>query len=525
MSKSTTLPAPYGGVIEDVPEAAIPMPFCYNLVNFNTTKEGVTLRNGDSLFDKVVNQNLSASKILGKYGDTALFCIGWDISTNEQKIYNVETGALAYTSAAGGAGGFRPQFFNNRLYFFSATPAYDPGFVYDGSSWGVCGYTGSSFLPEGGGNSFKSRNYIVQSGEAAYWYSEIEGVTGALTKIDLSGIVSQKTTLANIASITLSDQVTTERLQAFIMANGEIFFYKGSYPDSSDWAIAGTAKIGNLVSISNSAFPYQGDTIILSDSGIVSLRDLFLKGSEEAINLSVNKRVQKTWQFLIKKLRTATSTPTGPMIFAIKGVWDALNSRIYIHLPCGYTPFDSSSFSYGGSNIFFVYDTTRSSWYFHTSGNLDSPIYASDIVYYKNKVLFLAPVEDVVVIEKEGSTGFMDRNRFDTDNVSYNFDIITAPIPTSKTAVQSITGIEPIIKSDMYAQINFKLRADLGRQTTGAQVLADQGASVAKPLVNVGVQSTFTQLQISGSTVADKTVGLDLYSFNVWHDSGAEASR
>jgi len=91
--------------------------------------------------------------------------------------------------------------------------------------------------------------------------------------------------------------------------------------------------------------------------------------------------------------------------------------------------------------------------------------------------------------------------------------------------VYAVNGIEPIIKSDLYAQTSYKLIADLGRQTTTGQTVEDQGTSIAKPLVNVGIEGTVVQMQVSGTTVTGKTVGLEFYGYNVWYESGMEASR
>jgi hypothetical protein len=527
MARSAPLPAPYGGVRDDLPQESLEQPYCYNLLNFNTTTDGVGLRSGDAAFARVTVANLHPTVVFSKYGDTALFALIYDTSSTEMKVYNVETDALEYTSGALGFAQFQPQFFNKNLFFFTNDTDYDPGIVYSGSAWGVIGYTplSGTFSPRGGGTGYNFKNYIIQDGEAAYWYTvEPNAISGSVKKIDLSGIVEELTTLANIASFTLADDRGSEKLLAFCMANGEILFYSGAYPDAADWTLRGRAQIGQLVSYYNSTFPYQGDTIILSDSGIASLRDLFLRGSQDAVNLSVNRRVQGTWKTIIKLARAALGAPSGPLSVYIRGVWDRTNSRLYINLPYNYTPFDSASFGTSG-NFFFVYDAIRSSWYFHRSGPVASPIVYDGLMFYKGRVV-MAPVtgEAIVVLEKEGSTGFMDRTPVETD-IAYAFDMISAPIPFPKNAVYSVAGIEPVIKSDMYAQTNYALRSDLGRQSTDAQVLTDQGSAVAKPFVNLGIEGTYAQMRMSGSTVTGKTVGINLYGYNVLFNQGAEGSR
>lgn len=530
---SANLPAPYLGVAQDIPQAALKSPNCYSLLNFNTTSEGIALRNGDTTFFKTsLGGGGYLGKIFGQYGDTSLFVLMNDFNTSTVKVYNVETGTLAYTTAAAGAGTFRSQFFNKNLFYFCPDAAYSPGIKFNGTTWAVVTYvnkatgTTSGLALNGGGTPYKNRNYIVQKDEAAYWYSEIDAISGDLTKVDLSGLVNQNTTLSNITKITLSDQINTVEYLVFSMANGEILFFSGAYPDSDSWGVVGRAKIGQLVSFVNSVFPYQGDAIILSDSGIASLRDLFLKGSQSALNLSLNTRVQKTWRAIIKLARAAANKPAGFLSDSIQGIWDEANSRFYILLPYTYTPYSTASFVATG-NFFFVFDAIRGSWSFHRSGQAADQLPIISLAYYKNKVIYVVDNNSIIVtMQKEGSTGFTDRDVNDTTNKIYDFIMITAPIPFPKTAVYEADQIEPIIESDLYSLTNWNFVCDFGRQTSGDQPTDAITTSVAKPAVNVGMQNiTFVQVKMSGVTAASKTVGLTLYSFNVWYDAGQKGSR
>lgn len=530
MTNSTNLPAGYKGVNQASTQAALQFPFCYNLYNFNTTNNGIVLRNGDASFTNLSISNLNATQGMGQYGDTYLMAVVYDTVTSENKFYNMETGALIYTTAAAGIGQFYPQYFNGELFFFSPTAAYSPGVKFNSSLvQSAIGYTGATTLAlSGAGCKYKNRQYIVQGSEPAYWYSGIDAVAGALTKIDLGGILNNHSNLGNIAPFTLSDGNNSEELLAFCFNNGEILFYRGSYPDSSDWSIAGKAKIGQLASIGRSTFAYQGDTIVLCDSGIVSLRELFLSGSQNALNLSVNNYVQETWTTIIKLARAALGLYNGGIGAAVSGIWDELNSRIYILVPFSYIPFNAASFSTSG-NFFFVFDAIRQAWSFHSSGSTASaPVFAA-MRYYKTKKILLmrqGASTGIKAVEKEGSTGFMDRNINNSADLAYNFNFTSAPIPFPKTEVYETTQIEPIIQSDLYAQTSWYLIADFGRQTTNAQTTDASTTAPAKPAVNVGLQNiTFVQVQMSGSTVTGKTVGLTLYSFNVWYNRGEVGSR
>lgn len=532
MTNSSNLPAPYRGVNQITPLAALQFPFCENLFNFNTTEAGQVLRNGDASFADLTISNLNSTQGIARFDDIYLLAWVYDTATTEMKFYNVETGVLVYTSAAAGFGQFFPQYFNNYLFLFSPTAAYAPGIKFTSALvQSAIGYTGGGNTLGGAGVKFRNRQYIISTGEAAYFYSDIDAIAGGLTKIDLSGILNQYSTLGNIATITLSDSVESEELLAFCFNNGEILFYRGSYPNSPDWSIAAKTKVGALVSIGRSTIPYQGDTFLLCDSGIISLRELFLRGAQQAINSSINTYIQPTWAYLIQSARNALSIYGSGVDSAICGVWDEINSRIYISLPFSYTPFDPSSFSASGGNFVFVFDAIRQSWAFHSSGDSagsSRPRFAN-LLYYKTKKIILlrqGGSTGIKVITKEGASDFMDRNLNNNGAVAYTYNMTSAPIPFPKTEVYETTQIEPIIKSDLYAQTNWYLIADFGRQTTNAQTTDASTTAPAKPAVNVGLQNiTFVQVQMSGTTVTGKTVGLTLYSFNVWYNRGEVGSR
>lgn len=525
MTNSSNLPAPYLGVKQNIPVAALQSPYCENLINFNSTLEGITLRNGDSKYSNIA---LTAADGLFNYGNTKLFMTYYDLGSDKTIVYDVDAAAIAYTPAlVAGRENFYGNTFNKNLFLFSPA-SYAPGFVYNGSAWGNIGYTGATTFSPIGGNNYKNRQYIIQSGEAAYWYSGIDAISGTVTKIDLSGIVDNVCTLSTIATTTFSDNIAETALLAFIFSNGEVLFYTGSYPNSTDWTLVGRSQISQPIDY-NSFIDYQSDSLILTDTGLVSLRELFLNGVTNALNMSVNTNVVQTWSDIIRRTRASGSIPNGPITpplaiqsWVFRGIWDTKNNRIIILFPS----YINSSNSLVLGAFYFVFSTIYQSWSFHISeGNEGNP--CKDINFYKNKVLVLGEGStEIMIWEKEGATGFQDRNANDDDSINYSYEMLSAPIPFPKTAVYEATTIEPIIESDLYAETNWNFIADFGKQTSGNQKTDAATTSVAKPAVNVGMQNiTYVQVKMSGTTAAAKTVGLDLYSYNVWYNSGDIASR
>lgn len=521
MTNSVNLPAPYAGVKQQIPKAALQSPYCENLLNFNVTQAGISLRHGDAKYKAYTNRYGCR---LVAYGNTKLFFATLNASTAKDEVYDVVAGTIVYTSAAAtGTTEFFDLYFNKYLFLFvpGVASADYPGLVYDGTNWGIVGYTGTGFAPNGGA-VFNSRAYIIQSLEAAYWYTGINQVTGALpAKVDLSGIITENARLIVITPITIADNVSAVTLLAFVFDSGEVLFYSGSYPDASDWGITGRAFIGRPISTS-SCVKYQGDALILTNNGVVSLRDLFLKGSEDAANLTVNSNIQETWTALTKAILALGYTPYN--LSNIKGIWDRGNDRIIIAFPF----YLSAPATVLPGTFYFIFDCVLQSWSFQRSMSGDTALSLSDIVNFSNKVYSFINYTGgySMILEKEGSTGFMDRRADDTTDVAYSYEMLSAPIPFPKTAVYEATQIEPIMQSDLYAQTNWNFVVDFGRQTSGNQPTDAITTSVAKPAVNVGMQNiTYVQVKMSGTTTTGKTVGLDLYSYNVWYNHGEVASR
>ena len=515
------LQAPFKGVDETLPNIALEAPFCESLLNFNVDQEGISLRNGESLYgSRYVNANCRFAQQIAKYSDSEAYVQYLDV-TGINRIVNADTNSVVYTTGAAGSIESQAQFFNGRLYFWSQS--LPNRLVYDGATWGLAGFTGSGFDPVPGGNTYKRRIYIIQRNSRQYWYGNPAQVTGALTSVDLSEFLDYSAELSKISRLTLSDQVSTVEFQVFIFTNGEILFYEGAYPDSDDWKLAGRAKVSQLVAGFDAAFNYQGDTILLTDSGIVSLRDLFLKGSDQAISLSVNSRTQRLWIKLVKAARAYFGKPSG-ITGLLKGVWDQSNNRIIIVFPGRIK--DDDSFTLG--NTFFVYNTVQQSWHYHRSASIGDGLYFVDMIVLGNRVVLL-PLESAnpadtwggfTLLVKEGATNFTDKDYAGTNNNGFYFEMISAPVKNGRAYVQKAEGIDVIIQSDMYDVTDHQLVSELGLLTSSAQKLPDQGAAIAKPNVNIGITGSYIQHKMSGTTTTGKTVGLTLYGSNFWEDMG-----
>lgn len=547
------MPAPFGGVNEVIPTIALQPPFCESMLNFNVSDAGVSLRNGDSKFTKITPANVSTGLMITSHSATKGVAVANNTVSSTIEFYNIDSGALIFTSAAHGIVPIISVYFNQRTFFFPinySLGGYEPGWNYDGTNVVINGFTDplGGNLKFIGGNVYNNRMYLIREATAQYLYTPIGAITGALATVDLTYTVSENCSISSIASITVADNVSNVSYQAFIMSTGEVLFYSGSYPDAADWQLVGKAKVGQPL-YAGSTIKYQGDTLLMCDSGVISLRDLFLKGSEDAASLTVNARIQRSWTSLVQGIRKLFSVPSGPILITlfplyIRGIYDDKNDRIVISFPF----YINSSGTVTPGSYFFVFYNQIQSWFFHRSfGGVNSQSII-DICKYKNKVLML--VADgasnngsgthLMVYEKEGATGFTDTKSDDSGEVGYDFSVKSAPINNDKNYAsyspqvvsyartqaklvgytQRVSGMDVILQTDLQAQTYYQLIRDFGVTSTTPQLSPSTQTGLDKPFINMGIEGTYVQYKIYGTTTTGKTVGLDLYGTNIWVEQG-----
>lgn len=526
---SVPIAPPYQGQNDQVPLVALKFPYCQRMQNFNNFYGNLNLRQGNKTF---VLQFISATVPLNITGYEAIVPAFFLMisKAGNTKWYDISAAALTlvHTEVFTAGPEVYSLFFNNYLFYFGqggldaslgGTPI-----NYTGAAWGVAGYTYPAGFNPFGGNVYKTRAYLIDEYSAAYVYSGSNLISGATFRVDLSSIVSSKSLLYIIRSISTTENQNPDSVQAFIFQNGEILVYAGSYPDDSSWGEVSHFKISNPL-YHNSYVDAKGDSFIFTSSEILSLRNLFTSGYSQESETGIGSTIKNRWKQIIKGL--------GADFIYVKGIYDQLNDRIIISLPSFVDP-DTGTTVIGKISQL-IYDFTLSGWYeYVATGNTDTG-HINHIVsaaYYLNNTYVFTSFTTtssggVCVIELEGNTNYLDQNVLTpgTNDSPIDFKLITAPLPIQKFGTNAITGVEVILKSDLYPQTNYQWIADLGRQISAVQPLTDQGSSVAKPMVNIGVNDAIlAQLEISGSTVA-AVLGLAIYALNVWYNTGEKGSR
>jgi hypothetical protein len=521
MSNVATLPAPFRGMDQSTPIAVLQNPFCQNLVNFNVTEAGLSLRNGDSKHATLPYSALTYQLVMGIFafsGQAVLVAM----TSAGLRYYTIQEDGTIATSHTGVTSTFFPvnaAIFAGYIFFFKGITA--GGFLdkWDGTTWSTIGYTGIAGARSG--CAYKSRFYLVNL-STSYYYSDINAITGAVTEVPLAGILRYKSPIAIVTSISIGDSISSEELFVIITYTGEVLFYAGSFPNGSDWSIVGRAKIPET--IFDKTIPYNGDVLVLTKQGLYSIRQLFLTGKDKISNLTLSTEIRKEWRALCKAI---TDHPEEEELFlSTTGVFWEEKNEIVVSFPAYFD--DNNVLSVG--NTTFIYNIERQAWSKHRSYQYDANNNAGMLAVVGSKLLQSSGYgyDDSVIIvwSKEGASNYTDRSVDDSTNIPYSYEMLSAPIPFPKNACYETTTIEPIIESDLYAQTNWTFVSDFGKQSTNNQTTDALTTSVAKPIVNVGIKNiTYVQVKMSGTTVASKSVGLDLYSFNVWYNAGEKGSR
>ena len=125
-----------------------------------------------------------------------------------------------------------------------------------------------------------------------------------------------------------------------------------------------------------------------------------------------------------------------------------------------------------------------------------------------------------MIYSKEGSSGFTDRSIDDASDVGVEFEAKSAPIASGRTFIQKADGLDAIVTSDMYPQVGYRFISDLGVNQSATQIIPTQASTLQKTNADIGLEGSYIQYKISGTTTANKTVGYNLFGLNLWTSQG-----
>lgn len=153
---------------------------------------------------------------------------------------------------------------------------------HDGTSWttpAITGVTSSDLINVA---SYKSRLWFVQKSSTKAWYLGTSSISGAATSLELGDKFQMGGKLQLIGVLSRDSGAGAQNVICFISSRGEIVVYQGSDPsDTNNWLLVGrymsAAPIGNRALV-----PVDGDLGLLTERGIVSLKQLVTVGQSSA---------------------------------------------------------------------------------------------------------------------------------------------------------------------------------------------------------------------------------------------------
>ena len=524
MANSIVLPPPYKGENYQIPKVVIQSPYCERMLNFKPDIGAALIRNGNDMYRNVVCER---GLTLDSYSKaTPEFFIMIQEVGSDLIWYNAGTGATVLTKLGKFCDFVFTLYFNGYLMYFGDRDMVAGGSVgpqyYDGTAWGALTYTWPTAFNPYGGCVHKNRAYFVRQSESKYGYSKISAVSGTVTEVVLDDIVSSKCELYLIKSISLTENIVADNVLSFIFSNGEVLVYSGSYPDSPSWSLVSRFQISAPI-FNNSAIDAKGDSFILTKSEILSIRNLYVSGYAQERATGIGSAIQPRWQQIVDKWLTVSGST---IVSYFNGIYDQTNDRLIINTP-GYVDPETNEIT--EATLQLVYDFRLGSWYEYSQNATSSGGTAiGNKLCYHNGSSYWNGYDGLYsyIVELEGKTDFLDDELAPSGTKAMDYELITAPLPINKYGATAIDGVEMIVKSDLYPQTNVSFIADLGRQETDAQPLIDQGTTITKPMYNVGINgASVVQMKVSGSTVSGRSVGLEIYSINVWYNEGARGSR
>lgn len=165
---------------------------------------------------------------------------------------------------------------------------------YDGTSWtspSITGVTSSTLITP---IVHKSRLWFIQAATTKAWYLPASSIAGAATGFQLGEQFTMGGFLA-AAGVVSSDggSNSAEDYMCFISSKGEVVVYAGSDPASSTtWARHGIYKVAAPIG-RRCVAQVGGDLAILTEAGIVSMRQVMSLGKEQAERGSITFRISR----------------------------------------------------------------------------------------------------------------------------------------------------------------------------------------------------------------------------------------
>lgn len=163
--------------------------------------------------------------------------------------------------------------FNSRLFWVNGT---DPAQIYDGTTMAATGFTGANMDTMVGVGVFNNRLYFWDGVSPEFWFGPVLGISGALSKFDLSMVSHMGGNLVGIAVLSYDGGEGIAAYTCFFLSSGECLMYSGTDPSNpNNWALVGRYALPPPVAQRGIA-RYGGDIYIITANDHQQLSKLFI---------------------------------------------------------------------------------------------------------------------------------------------------------------------------------------------------------------------------------------------------------
>lgn len=279
-SKTTSVPAPTGGLNDKDSIAAMPSTDALVLDNIFCSTTSVNSRNGSTNWVTGITGWVETLATYSFFGGRKLFAAAganvYDVTSRGTVGSAVVTGQ---TSARYQTANF--QAVDGKQYLVMVNGA-DSLLNYDGTTWtkvigtGTLAITGVTTANLIHVNLFKNRLWFVEKNSFNVWYLGINAIAGAATVFPLGSLFKLGGSLQAMVSWTIDSSYGVDDYAAFVSTEGEVVVYKGYDPNfAASWALVGVYRIGRP--IGRRFFTRLGsDVIAITADGLTSLSGALL---------------------------------------------------------------------------------------------------------------------------------------------------------------------------------------------------------------------------------------------------------
>jgi hypothetical protein len=288
--KTTSLPAPVGGLNARDSIAEMPPTDASIMENWFPSTTSVDLRNGYTLWQTGLPAWAESLFAYNGLATKKLFCAAGTA------FYDVTTKGGTPSSVVTGLANARWQYTNVGTYggqFLLCCNGVDTPYAYNGTTWQAITAVSAPLSLTGNDPAtattvdaktfiaphvHKQRTWFIQKNTSVVFYTAAGSVTGALSYIDLTQFFKLGGYCVAMASWTVATSGGVIEYGVFLSSEGEVLAYDGTDPSSSTtWKLAARFRVGRPIGNRPFCMIY-GDVAVITAEGLFPLSKALVTG-------------------------------------------------------------------------------------------------------------------------------------------------------------------------------------------------------------------------------------------------------